>query len=390
MRKMTTRTKSAPIRVGLVVPHLFIHREIMPQVIFSPGRLALELAEGLAATGLDVTLFTPGPADTVVRNITVDLGYFEQELTARGDSYIDLLKKHPLVFVSLARQAQAELIAKAYAMANAGELDLVHIYTNEEDLALPFAALCSKPVVFTHHDPFSFLVRYKHVFPKYAHLNWISVSLAQRRDMPPDTNWVANIYHGADGEVFRPVERPSGGYFAYMGRIVEPKGVHWAIAAVKEFNRRHPHSPTKLKIAGKHYAGHSKDSYWQDRVRPELGDAIDYVGYLREDEVKSRFLANARALIMPSTFAEPFGLVMAEALACGTPVVGLRSGAIPEVVKNGETGWVVDGQHELAEALGKVDEIDRNKCRVDFEDRFKIEKMVAGHVLAYEKVLSKR
>jgi len=147
----------------------------MPQVIFSPGRLALELAAGLEAQGVDVTLFTPGPADTAVRNITVDLSYFERELAARGDTYVELLKKHPLVFVSLARQAQAELIAKAYAMANAGELDLVHIYTNEEDLALPFAALCAKPVVFTHHDPFSFMVRYKHVFPKYAHLKWISV-----------------------------------------------------------------------------------------------------------------------------------------------------------------------------------------------------------------------
>ncbi|HEY2004696.1 MAG TPA: glycosyltransferase, partial [Candidatus Saccharimonadia bacterium] len=192
------RAPTTRLRVGLVVPHLFIHREIMPQVIFSPGRLALQLAEGLAAAGVDVTLFTPGPADTSVRNVTVDLGYFERELAARGDSYIGLLKKHPLVFVSLARQAQAELIAKAYAMANAGELDLVHIYTNEEDLALPFAQFCSKPVVFTHHDPFSFLVRYKHVFPKYAHLDWISVSLAQRREMPADTNWVANIYHGVD------------------------------------------------------------------------------------------------------------------------------------------------------------------------------------------------
>ena len=359
----------------------------MPQVIFSPGRLALELAAGLEAQGVDVTLFTPGPADTVVRNITVDLGYFERELAARGDTYVELLKKHPLVFVSLARQAQAELIAKAYAMANAGELDLVHIYTNEEDLALPFAALCAKPVVFTHHDPFSFMVRYKHVFPKYAHLNWISVSLAQRRDMPADTNWVANIYHGVDPESFRPVEKPAADYFVYMGRIIEPKGVHFAIRAVKEYNRLHPEAVIKLKIAGKHYAGHSKDSYWQERVVPELGPEIEYVGFIKGENEKREFLANARALIMPSTFAEPFGLVMAEALACGTPIVGLNSGAIAEVVKNGETGFVVDRPDQLAEALERVGENDRKQCRSDFELRFTLGRMVAEHARIYKKLV---
>jgi len=359
----------------------------MPQVIFSPGRLALRLAEGMTAAGVDVTLFTPGPADTTVRNITVDLGYFERELATRGDSYIELLKKHPLVFVSLARQAQAELIAKAYAMANAGGLDLVHIYTNEEDLALPFAALCRAPVVFTHHDPFSFMVRYKHVFPKYAHLNWISVSLAQRRDMPLDTNWLANIYHGVDGRAFRPVDQPTGDYFAYLGRVVETKGVHLAIAAVKEYNRAHPGAPMKLKIAGKHYAGHGKDLYWQNRIMPELGSEIEYVGFIRVEEQKRQFLANARALIMPSTFDEPFGLVMAEALACGTPVVGLNSGSIPEVVRDGETGFVVKNAGGLTVALREVETLDRKLCRADFEKRFTLERMVTEHHRVYKKVL---
>ncbi|HEU4985003.1 MAG TPA: glycosyltransferase, partial [Nitrososphaera sp.] len=138
-----------------------MHRDILPQVIFSPGQLALGLAEGLRDLGASVTLFSPGPADTQVHNITADLSYFEKELAGRGDTYIDLLKKHPLTFVSLARQAQAEIIAKAFKMANDGELDVVHIYTNEEDIALPFSALCDVPVVFTHHDPFSFLVKYK-------------------------------------------------------------------------------------------------------------------------------------------------------------------------------------------------------------------------------------
>ncbi|MDF2460880.1 MAG: glycosyl transferase group 1, partial [Candidatus Saccharibacteria bacterium] len=183
-----------------------------------------------------------------------DLSLFEAELERRGDSYIDLLKKHPLTFISLARQVQAEIIASAYT----GNFDVVHIYTNEEEIALPFSKLSRNPVVLTHHDPFNFLVKYKAVFPKYADLNWISLSLAQRAGMPANTNWVANIYHGLDPERFRPVERPSGEYLLYLGRIIEPKGVHLAIEAAQQ-------SGMKLKLAGKHYAG-GKDAYWKNSV----------------------------------------------------------------------------------------------------------------------------
>lgn len=376
------------MRVGLVVPHIFMHRDILPHVIFSPGHLALQLAEGLQELGAEVTLFTPGPVDSPLRNVTADLSRFEVELAGRGDSYLDLLKKHPFTFITLARQVQSELVAQAYAMANRGELDVVHVYTNEEELALPFASLCQKPVVFTHHDPFNFLVKYKHVLPKYKHLNWLSMSRAQRRGMPDGTNWVGNIYHGLDANAFRPVKEPSDDYVLCIGRIVEQKGTHLAIAAVREYNRRHADEPLRLKIAGKHYAGH-KDQYWRERIEPELDDAIEYVGFVNDDSTKQQLLANARAVLVPSTFEEPFGMVLIEALACGTPVIGLDSGAIPEVVKNGETGLVVakgNGRATgdiLADAIENIYAINRQMCRQDFEDRFTLERMCAEHFSVY-------
>jgi hypothetical protein len=131
------------MKIGIVVPHIFMHEGILPGVIFSPGVLALRLAEGLQQQGAEVTLYSPGPVVTPVRNVTADLRLFEQELAGRGDSYLDLLKKHPLTFITLARQVQSELVARAYADAGRGELDVVHIYTNEEDIALPFARLCA-------------------------------------------------------------------------------------------------------------------------------------------------------------------------------------------------------------------------------------------------------
>jgi glycosyltransferase involved in cell wall biosynthesis len=377
MTNQLHQAKSRPLRIGLVVPHIFLHKDILPHVIFSPGRLAIDLGEGLQELGADITLFTPGPIDTNIKTITADLSYFERELAGRGDSYLDLLKKHPFTFITLARQVQAEMIAKAYAMANADELDVVHIYTNEEDTALPFAELCKKPVVFTHHDPFNFLVKYKNVFPKYTHLNWISMSLAQRSGMPDETNWVANIYHGLAKDAFRFVSEPAGDYVAYLGRLIKPKGAHLAIAAAKQ-------AGVKLKLAGKHYSG-EKDSYWQEFILPEIDDdQIEYIGFLREHAQLQEFLGNARALIVPSIYNEPFGMVVIEAMACGTPVIGLRSGAIPELIEGGVTGFVVDDEAGIADAIARIGTINRAACRRAFEKRFTLERMCQEHLAVYQ------
>ncbi|NCU41029.1 hypothetical protein EOL73_04740, partial [Candidatus Saccharibacteria bacterium] len=129
MKNPNSKSESKKMRVALVVPHIFMHRDILPSVIFSPGHLSLALASGLQASGVDVTLFTPGPVDTDVPNITADLSLFDQELAGRGeegDTYMDLLRKHPFTFVTLARQVQSELIAKVYAEANHNQYDIVH------------------------------------------------------------------------------------------------------------------------------------------------------------------------------------------------------------------------------------------------------------------------
>jgi glycosyltransferase involved in cell wall biosynthesis len=384
------------LRIGIVVPHVFMHRDILPGVIFSPATLALDLVEGLIRLGQEVTLFSPGPVNTHARSITADLSYFQQELNGRGDTYLDLLKKHPFTFVTLARQVQSELIAEAFAMANRDELDIVHIYTNEEDTALPFASLCKKPVVFTHHDPFNFLVKYKNVFPKYKNLNWISISEAQRAGMPPDTNWAGTVYHGIDKSLLELNARPGGDYIAYLGRIIQPKGLHAAIAAVKKYNQTAAEK-LRLKIAGKHYAGHKKDTYWQEKIAPLIdGYEMEYVGFIGDTARKQEFLGNAQALIVPSLFEEPFGMVMIEALACGTPIVGLNSGAIGEVIEADKTGVLVqkiahdDGSLDedatttaLCRAIPKTLSLDRQACRAEFEARFTSGRMCRDYLAIY-------
>jgi glycosyltransferase involved in cell wall biosynthesis len=331
---------------------------------------------------------------TRVRNVNADMSYFEAELAGRGDTYVDLLKKHPVTFISLARQVQAELVARAFADANAGELDVVHIYTNEEDIALPFVQFCQRPVVLTHHDPFTFLVKYKNVFPKYKHLNWLSISLAQRADMPADTNWVGNIYHGLPENQFQPNYSPKGDYVAYLGRIIQPKGVHLAIAAAKK-------AGLKLKIAGKHYSG-EKDKYWQE-IQPLIdGKNVEYVGYISTTAEKQEFLGNAWATIMPSLFSEPFGMVAIESLACATPVIALNSGALPEIITNGQTGYIVQKHFKtendqrilddektaraLAKQFSEITKPGRKTCRQAFEERFTLSRMSVDHLSVYGKL----
>lgn len=386
-------SQKSNIRVALVVPHIFLHRDILPNVIFSPGTLALELAKGLVDCDVNVTLFTPGPVDTVVPNINADMSYFETELAGRGDTYIDLLKKHQFIFVSLARQVQSEIIAKAYVAANNDEYDLVHIYTNEEDIALPFAKLCKKPVVFTHHDPFNFLIRYKSIFPKYPELNWLSLSLAQRTNMPTNTNWIGNIYHGLNPNDFQAfTDKNDQNYIAYLGRIVEPKGLHLAIDAINKYNET-ALKPITLKIAGKHYSDSSKDTYWQQKILPRLNKNIEYVGFIKDIKQKNEFLGHAKALIIPSTFNEPFGMVMIESLASGTPIIGLDSGAIPEVINSNNGILVKKSQDEgktsagLAKAIKNIDKINRHTCRQDFEDRFTLDRMCSEYAKTYRSLI---
>jgi glycosyltransferase involved in cell wall biosynthesis len=175
---------------------------------------------------------------------------------------------------------------------------------------------------------------------------------------------------------------------------VEPKGLHLAIEAVRSHNKTSSEK-IRLKIAGKHYAGYKKDKYWTDIILPKLDvPYIEYVGFLKTTSEKNEFLANAKALIIPSIYEEPFGMVMIEALACGTPIIGISSGAIPEII-NTHNGILVKKDTEtitiknLAAAINGIDEIDRKSCRQDFEQRFTSARMAKNHLKAYRRLTTK-
>jgi glycosyltransferase involved in cell wall biosynthesis len=400
------------MRIALLVPHIFMDDNYLKKVIFSPGTIAIELAEGLSDLGHEVTLFSPGKVQNPkFKNINADTSLVDEELKTKGYGLMALMSKNPLTYVTLSRQLQMQLVSNAYQMANNDEFDIVHVWITEEDIAMEFAGLCKKPVVFTHHEPFNFLTKYRTSFERYKDLNWISISHAQRatvgnanwRSLPGSMNWVGNIYHGLSDPFKKYKIKKSDDhkkYFAYLGRIIEPKGVHLAIEAVLRLNEalREPQGDRMknvgdshgnpelipLKVAGKHYSDSGKDSYWKTKIEPLVdGEIIQYVGFIDDPEEKFNFLYNAKALIVPSTWEEPFGMISIEANSVGTQIIASKNGALDEVIEEGVNGYKYKETSELVNLLNRK-AIPESKVKEHFVKNFSIEKMVKKYQQIYE------
>ncbi|MEP7104143.1 MAG: glycosyltransferase [Candidatus Dojkabacteria bacterium] len=373
------------MKIAILVPHMFMDESIMSKVIFSPGTIAIDLAEGLADLGHEVTLFSPGPIkNKKFKNICSDRTLIEKELDSRGYDLTTLMSKHPLTYITLARQIQSELISKAYKMANNGLFDLVHVWINEEDIALEFAKLCNKPIIFTHHEPFNFYTKYRTSFEKYKDLNWVSISYAQRKTIPVKMNWVGNVYHGIRNPFVQYKIETSMDYkkyFAYLGRIIESKGVHLAVQAVIKYNEKSTNEPIILKIAGKYY----EDSYWEKEIKPYVDNKfIQFVEFISKPEEKFNFLYNAKALLAPSTWEEPFGMMIIEAMSVGTLTIGLSNGALKEIVKDGVNGFI--SKDNIEQNFDKVNQINSKKLIDSFD--FTIERMCEEYEKIYQAILT--
>jgi glycosyltransferase involved in cell wall biosynthesis len=259
--------------------------------------------------------------------------------------------------------------------ADVSRFDLIHFHCDY--LHFPMLRRCPCPSVTTLHGQLhgSDL---KTLFAEYAEVPLVSISDDQRRPIP-GANWQATVYHGLPRSL-PPFREQPGDYLAFLGRISPEKRLDRAV----EIARR---TGMKLKVAAKIYPEES--DYYKQTIEPLLHESRSFVEFVGEvgGRAKDEFLSNAYALLFPIDWPEPFGLVMIEALACGTPVIAWRRGSVPEVIADGVTGFVVESVEEAADAVARVVWLDRRMCRKMFEERFDATRMVLDYVQVYRRLV---
>jgi glycosyltransferase involved in cell wall biosynthesis len=269
---------------------------------------------------------------------------------------------------------EARHVLGAYAELAAADVDIVHDHTIVGPLYAD--SIPGLRVVGTAHGPFNADLRdfYAHVAQRHT---LICISHHQR-STAAGVPVAAVIHHGIEASTF-PFGSGRGGYALYLGRMAADKGPHRAIEACRK-------AGVPLKLVAK-MREPSERAYFDAEVAPLLSDEITYLGEVPHEE-KVRLLADAAVLVNPIRWPEPFGLVMTESLACGTPVVTFPEGAAPEIVDHGRTGFVCADEAEMAEAIVRAPDLDRAACRASVEGYFSAERMVADHVALYEALRS--
>jgi glycosyltransferase involved in cell wall biosynthesis len=341
------------MRVAMISP---LAESVPPQLYGGTERVIDNLCRGFRAAGIDVTLFAPGdsrtPAD-LVPIVPESLRLAQTPVADPVPYYLKMLNE-------VARRAV--------------EFDVIH---NHHDYwMLPLSEMTETPVVTTLHGRLD-LPHIAAAFQAYPKMNYISISNRQRLSMSK-LRWLRTIYHGMDLGKFRFRDRP-GKYLAFLGRMDPTKGVHWAIEIAKR-------SGIPLKMAAK-IDGREMEDYFEAQVKPHIdGKFIEYVGEIAEHE-KSDFLGNAYALAFPIDWPEPFGLVVVEAMACGTPVLARPHGAMPELLRDGVTGFMHEDIGVLSLKTAEIPKVSRFGCRRWVEERFSLERMTEEHIDAYRSLI---
>ena len=275
------------------------------------------------------------------------------------------------------------IINASNAVANAGEFDIIHNYAG--DSAIFFSNISKTPMLTTLCNVLPSPDQFKSdeyiTYNYYAKkTNFVSISFNQRTHTDIKFNYAGTIYCGIDIKKFTFNLKPEN-YLAWLGRIHHGKGL---VEAVDVANK----SKNELVIAGNMTCKSDEDYYKEIEAKID-GRKIKYIGEVGPKK-KNELLGNAKALLFPIRWEEAFGFVMIEAMACGTPVIAFKRGSVCEVVKNGKTGFIVESEEEMIEAVKNIDKIDRAECRKHVVKYFTIEKMVDGYEKIYEKIIKNK
>ena len=338
------------MKIAQVAP---LYESVPPRQYGGTERVVSYLTDELVRQGHEVTLFATTDSKTAA----------ELEPVAPGALRLlehcqDPLAHHVLLMDRVARRAH--------------EFDVIHFHVDY--LHFPLLRLLQVPHVTTLHGRLD-IPDLVPLYSEFADIPVVSISDDQRRPLP-QANWQATVYHGLPLDRYR--LNPAGGdYLAFLGRISPEKRVDRAIQIALR-------TGMQIRIAAK--IDRADREYYEEHIAPLFRlPRVEYIGEIGEHE-KAEFLGNARALLFPIDWPEPFGLVMIEAMACGTPVIAYRRGSVPEVMADGVTGWIVDDMEQAVAAVERLDGFDRRRCREHFERHFSAERMARDYLRVYEQV----
>lgn len=340
------------MKIAQVAP---LYEAVPPKLYGGTERIVSFLTEELVKQGHDVTLFASGDSIT------------SATLAAPVSQALRLKK---LCEDSLA----PHIVQLQQVMECSGEFDFIHFHTDY--LSFPFTQFLDVPHAATLHGKLN-IEELQLVYETYPDEPVICISDSQCKPLPR-ANFVGRVYHGLPMDLFKR-ENGSGNYFAFLGRISPEKRCDRAIEIAIANN-------TPIKIAAK--IDKADQDYFAQNIQHLFNHPlVEYVGEINEKQ-KQEFLGNAKALLFPIDWPEPFGLVMIEAMACGTPVIAWNNGSVPEIIDNGKSGFIVSSMEEAIEASGRISSFDRDVVRSCFEQKFSVERMTNDYLAFYQKLIA--
>ncbi len=342
------------MRIAQVAP---LTEAVPPKLYGGTERVVAYLSDALVELGHEVTLFASGDSLTKAQLEAI---------------WPRALRLDPAV-----RDHMAPLFMLMEVMARrAGDFDVIHSHLDY--FGYPLLGRLGVPSVTTLHGRLD-MPELQPLYRLYNDVPVVSISDAQRVPLP-HANYVATVHHGLPKDLLA-AGSGSGGYLAFLGRISPEKAPDAAIRIAAM-------AGMKLVIAAK--VDRADQKYFEEKIEPLLAQPhVEYIGEISEHE-KSEFLGNAAGLLFPIAWREPFGLVMIEAMACGTPVIAFRNGSVPEVLENGLTGYIADSELAAAKAAMQITTLDRGRIRAEFERRFTAHRMAENYVEQYQKLADAR
>jgi len=342
------------MKIAQIAP---LYESVPPQKYGGTERVVHYLTEELVALGHDVTLFASGDSRT---------NALLQSCSPRS------LRLDPTI-----RDAFAPHVAMlGRVAAEHASFDVLHFHIDY--LHFPTSKAIGWPHLTTLHGRLD-LPELQSVYDQFGDMPVVSISNAQRAPLP-QAGWLATVHHGLPPDLLAFSPQPAD-YFAFLGRVSPEKRVDHAIEIARRLK-------APLRIAAKVDA--ADRAYHEQSIAPLLGSSphVEFIGEIGED-AKSSFLGGARALLFPIDWPEPFGLVMIEAMACGTPVIAFRKGSVPEIIDHGVTGFIVDTIDEAVEAAARVSELSRWRVRQQFERRFTSRHMADNYLRLYRRLAAR-